>query len=286
VRKLLFGIVLVGCYVALLLPLTDYLRHKPFAEKLGYVPQAEVLKFAAADQRLLLADTLVIKTLIYFGTLVEKSSAKMDLPPDYFSVFRMIETAIRINPYNSDAYYFAQAILVWDAKRIREANALLEYGLKYRSDDYLLPYFLGFNYSYFLKDYRKAAQYFQLAGELSGEPLFASLAGRYLYEAGQTDLALAYLVGMEKSAQNPAIKKSFQVRIAAFRQVKAVEEAVKTFQGQVGSPPRSIDELLARGFLREKPVDPYGGEFYLDPQGQVRTTSKFAFAGAGQNGSH
>ncbi len=64
-----------------------------------------------------------------------------------------------------DAYYFAQAVLVWDVGQVRLANELLEYGMRYRTWDYLLPFFAGFNYSYFLKDNEKAAQYYR--GQLS-----------------------------------------------------------------------------------------------------------------------
>lgn len=277
-KKYLLLPALLASYILLVIPFTAYMRNKPFVEKLGYVPQAEVLKFVSADQKLLVADSLVMKTLFYFGSLVEKSSAKLEIPPDYFSIFRTIETAIRVNPYNIDAYYFAQAILVWDAKRIREANSLLEYGLKYRKWDYQLPFYLGFNYAYFLKDYQAAARYYKLAGELSGEPLFVNLAGRYMYEAGRTDLALIYLTAMEKSARNPAIRKTYKVRIAALLQVKAIEGAMAAYQGRFGTPSKSIDDLLRMGFLSKRPVDPYGGTFYIDEKGQVRATSKFAFA--------
>ena len=281
-KKALLLTILLGCYFTLLVPFTSYMRNKPFIEKLGYVPQAEVLKFVSADQRLLVADSLVMRTLFYFGSLVEKKEAKLEVPPDYYSIFRTIETATQVNPYNIDAYYFAQAVLVWDAKRIREANSLLQHGLKYRTWDYLLPFFLGFNYAYFLKEYEAAAHFYKLAAELSGDPLFMNLAGRYMYETGQTDQALNYLLTMEKSARNPAIKKSFQIRIAAFKQVKVIEKAVASYLARFGKAPLSIDELLLKGFLVSRPVDPYGGAFYLDKNGQVRTTSKFAFAAHGQ----
>ena len=98
------------------------MHNKPFVEKLGYVPQAEVLKFVTADQKMFVADSLVMKTLFYFGSLVEKSTAKFILPPDYFSIYKTIETAVKLDPYNMDAYYFAQAVMVWDAKRVKEAN--------------------------------------------------------------------------------------------------------------------------------------------------------------------
>lgn len=275
---------LIACYILLIIPFTRYMREKPFVEKLGYVPQPEVLKIISADQKIFVADSLVMKTLFYFGSLAERSTQEFPLPPDYFSIYKTIETAVKLDPYNLDAYYFAQAVIAWDAKRVREANALLEYGMRYRDWDYLLPFFAGFNYAYFLKDYDKAAGYYKRAGELSGEAGHMSLAGRYMYEAGQTEMALAYLTAMEKSARSTAIKKTFQVRIAAFREVKRIESAMAMYQSDSGASPKSIDELVQKGYLKDPPVDPYGGRFFIDEKGQVRTTSKFAFAGAQNSG--
>jgi tetratricopeptide (TPR) repeat protein len=112
----------------------------------------------------------------------------------------MIHGAVQLDPYNMDAYYFGQAILVWDVGKVELANELLDYGMRFRTWDWYLPFFAGFNQAYFLKDYTKAARYYDRAGELSGSDLFKNLAGRYLQESGKTDLALAYLSAMEKKA--------------------------------------------------------------------------------------
>ena len=278
-KKYLLLPILMACYVLLIIPFSTYMRNKPFVEKLGYIPQPEVLKFISADQRIFVADSLVMKTLFYFGSLMEKSTQKFVLPPDFFAIYKTIETAVKLDPYNQDAYYFVQAVLVWDVGRVKEANALLDHGMKYRDWDYSLPFFAGFNYAYFLKDYPNAAKYYKKAAELSGTPLYASLAGRYMYEAGQTDLALAYLTAMEKSARNPSIKKNFQIRIAAFSEIKRIETALARFRTEFGeTAPVTVESLLHKGYLQAPPVDPYGGRFYVDEQGQVRTTSKFAFS--------
>jgi hypothetical protein len=42
--------------------------------------------------------------------------------------------------------------------------------------------------------------------------------------------------------------------------------------------PESVEELLRAGVLSPPPRDPYGGRFYLEPDGQVATTSKFTYA--------
>jgi tetratricopeptide (TPR) repeat protein len=192
---------------------------------------------------------------------------------------RTLHASVKLDPYNMDSYYFAQAFLAWDVGRIDVANQLLEYGMKYRTWDFYLPFFAGFNYAYFLHDYAQAAKYYKRAGDLSGQELLVNLAGRYLYESGQTDLAIAYLSTMEKGARNWAVKKSFETRLAALKQVRRVEQAVAAYRRDRNALPKSVEELLSLGYLQSAPVDPYGGTFYLTPQGQVRTTSKFAFGG-------
>src|SRR6266567_3834009 len=104
----------VGCYLSLIVPYTDYMRNRPFMEKLGYTPQAEVLKVVSADQKIVLAAGLVLKSLFYYGSLLEINTAKITVPPDFFTLYKTIETAVKLDPYNTDAYYFGQAVMAWD----------------------------------------------------------------------------------------------------------------------------------------------------------------------------
>jgi tetratricopeptide (TPR) repeat protein len=262
-------------YGGLLGPFTGYLKQKPVVEKLGYIPQGEVLKFISADQQQLVAASLVMKTLFYFGGLAEINRAKINIPPDHFAMYRTLEAAVKLDPYNIDAYYFAQAVMAWDAKRIAETNSMLEYGMRYRTWDYYLPFFAGFNCAYFLKDYGKAAHYYRKAAELSGSPLFASLAGRYFHESGNTATAISYLTVMSRTASNPHIRDLFKRRLAAFQAAREIERSVEKFRAAEGRYPLSIAELQKRHYLVALPVDPYGGTFYLGENGVVRSSSMF-----------
>lgn len=277
---LLFAALLV-CYAVLITPFTNYMRLKPFAEKLGHLPRAEFLRLVSADQKQLVGASLVMKVLFYFGTLVDKSQNKLQIPPDYRVMSQTIHGAVKLDPYNMDAYYFAQAVLVWDVKQVRIANELLEYGMHYRYWDFYLPFFAGFNNAYFLKDYAAAAKYYKRAAELTGDQLHVSLAGRYLQESGQTPLAIAYLSTMLRNERNQAVKKTYQLRLEAFKAARQIEVARDRFRSERERMPSSVEELLQFGFLNQIPVDPYRGKFYIDSRGQVNSTSKFAFGALG-----
>lgn len=274
---LLCGLV---CYSLLILPFTNYMGAKPIEEKLGYVPSIKLLKLISADQKELVGASLVMKVLMYFGGIVGKAQEGKVLaePPDLQGMSRLLHGAVQLDPYNMDAYYFAQAFLTWDAKQYKIANDLLDYGMKYRTWDWYLPFFAGFNSAYFLKDYARAAAYYKRAGDLSGQDLHKSLAGRYMQESGQTDLAIAYLTAMEKGEKNQAMKKHYQTRLAAFKEIRRIELARDRYLQQKRTMPRSVEQLLQAGYLQPAPVDPYGGRFYLEQDGKVATTSKFAFA--------
>jgi len=281
-KAIVFLALSVMTYLILIVPFADYMRTKPFVEKLGYVPTDAVVKAASADQKEFVGALMVMKVLMYFGGLMDKQQNELPSPPDYPAMSRMIHGAVQLDPYNMDAYYFAQAILVWDVGKVEIANDLLDYGMKYRTWDWYLPFFAGFNHSYFLKDYAAAARYYARAGELSGSTLFKSLAGRFLQESGRTRLALVYLSTMEKGEKNQAVKKSFRTRISAFREVLRIEVARDRYKAATGALPDTLDVLVKERYLSPPPVDPYGGRFYLEPDGRVATTSKFAFA-SGKN---
>ncbi len=256
------------------------MRNKPIEEKLGYLPSIKILKPLSADQKELTAASLVIKVLTYFGGIIGKAQEGKVIsePPDLSGMSRLLHGAVQLDPYNTDAYYFAQGFLTWDAKQFKVANSLLDYGMKYRTWDWYLPFFAGFNSAYFLKDYTKAAEYYKRAGELSGQNLYKSLAGRYMQESGQTSLAIAYLSALVKGERNPEMKKNYEIRLQAFMEVQKIEQARDRYLKESGHLPSTTDQLIAKGYLASKPVDPYGGSFFIDPSGKVSTTSKFAFA--------
>lgn len=270
-----FGLIL--CYASLLIPFTSYLKNRPVLLKLGHVPDGKVLRTVAGDQRYLLSEIYIIRVLFYFGELFGVNRTSGTITPEYFNMYRTLENAVILDPYNIDAYYFSQAAFTWELGRVREVNSMLRHGMKYRSWDYQLPFFIGFNSAYFLKDYRTAAEYMKKAAELSENPLFTTLAARYFYEAEESDLGVLFLDTMAKGTRDTNLKKVYELRRDALQAVKNLLSATDRFRAKHGRLPVHLEELVSSGLIRRIPDDPYGGIFYLDRDGKIRTTSKFAF---------
>ncbi len=277
--RLLFVVLLVS-YAFCIVPFASYMKNRPVTVKLGYIPSAEVLRVAVGEYKLFVASAAVVKVLVYYGTLIDElNNNKIVLPAEYHNMYTTLQTAVKLDPYNMDSYYFSESAFTWEVGRAKEVNMMLDYGMKYRTWDYLLPFFAGFNASYFLKQYEPAAHYMKRAAELSGNPLFTNLAARYFYESDKSQLGLRFLEMMERDAKDEKVKSLYSLRRTALQDVILIQAAVTQFKGQYGHLPARIEELIERGILRRLPEDPYGGTFYLDNKGKVRTTSKFAVRG-------
>jgi tetratricopeptide (TPR) repeat protein len=278
-RSALLFVLILLAHLLLLAPFSDHMNQRPVSVKLGYIPHPQIIKVSVADHDLAVAEATVIKVLFYFGTLMDKFQEKTIIRPEYLNMYRTLLTAAQLDPYNIDNYYFAQSAFTWELGRIQEVNALLERGAQYRSWDPLLPFYIGFNYAYFLKDYTKAALYMKMAAERSGDSLYTKLAARYFYESKQTDLGMVFLEGMIAQAKDKAVKKTYTIRRDALSAILKIEDAITSFETRYDRKPADLEELLSSETLEVVPLDPYGGEFYLDENGRARSTSKLAHPG-------
>ena len=285
IKALSLVMLLLFAYAANLAYLAKYLEQRPVAIKLGYTPSAGALKLVCADQRYAIAEWNILRVIFYFGSLVEKWQNNISIPPEYYNMFKTIEAAIELDPYNMDAYYFAQASFTWEVGHAEDVNRLLDHGMRFRTWDYYLPYFAGFNAAYFLKKPQDAATYFKKAAELSGNPLFANLAARYLQESDQTKIAISFLSMMIEKTTDSNEKALYTTRLEALLAAQQIVDRIDQFEKKYDRKPMKLQELVTANLLPKIPDDPYGGTFYLDDKGKVQTTSKFAPINAAQDSS-
>ncbi len=240
--------------------------------KLGYVPQGKLYKAALGEFRWITGIYFAFRAITYFGGKSKAVAMKNYRQIEYFNLYRTIYQSIMLNPYNEDAYYFAQAAFI-DTGHIKDLNFLLRKAFKYRPWDFQLPFFLGFNNAYFLRNYDKAAFYFKLAAKLTGSSLFTNLAARYFYEGGRTKLGISFLKYMIKTSRNRSVKLIYEKRLDALEKIAFLENAVKRYRKKYGTFPKSLNELILKHIIKKIPEDPYHGKFYIE-NGKIKTTSK------------
>jgi len=274
-RALFFPIVvgsLIAAHVGVSLEVQS-IRHGLLrqAEVMAPLP-APVLKLAALGYRNLVADWLFSRTLSFHGGQLAQKAPIND--ETYRIIYRRLDVASELDPYFVDPYFFGQAVLTWGAGMPQEANRLLDRGRRYRPDDWIIPFFMGFNAFYFLHDNAQAAAYLMEASRHPGSPPFAALlAARLASQSGGTGMSIEFLQQLAAQTEDPATRRQIQRRLEALKGIWLLERAVERYRTRFGEMPTTVSDLVARGILLRLPIDPYGGSFYLDSHGKVWTTS-------------
>ena len=143
-KRLVFLSLLIS-YFLIVFPFTAYLKNRPVEVRLGYQLHPQLIKTFSGEYRSTYAAATVIKVLFYYGTIIQKFQENVIIRPEFKNMYKTLEGAVYVDPYNMDAYYFAQAAFTWELGRIHEVNSLLEKGMNYRTWDYWLPFYVGFN---------------------------------------------------------------------------------------------------------------------------------------------
>jgi hypothetical protein len=257
------------------------LRHD--AEAMKKIPQAaadsfiipsSILKILALEHRGLASDILFLKSMAFIGGTLQRKEQMRVKEWEWNWFIKVLNASTDLDPYFLDPYYYANAYLTWDAGRIEEANHLLEKGSRYRDWDWMLPFFVGFNNFYFLKNDSKAAEFLMESSRRpGGDPMFASIAARLSYKENRTETAIYFLEQTAKYTEDRSIKERFETRIQALRSILFLDNAVAVFKKKYGKNPAGIEELLSKNIISQLPIDPYGGTYYLAEGGKVRSTT-------------
>ena len=189
---------------------------------------------------------------------------------EWETIFHNVKVITKLDPYYFDPYYFTSSYILWRVKDkkefLQEVNIILERGMKY-IDDWRLPFFIGFNYFYFLGDKVKGAQYLRKASDMEGAPYYLKLLIPRLYaQSGKYQLAVIETAQELKRVKNEVLRKQLERRLKVLIYLRDLNLALEKFRKVYRRCPNSLDELVDKGFISKVPEDPYGGKFYVDRQ--------------------
>lgn len=268
--------------VVLLLPLYAYLHMGSWTQRAelrqapttSFLVPSQFSRVLACGYKGLLADFQFLRVLTFYG---DRSANQQPLTAQDWDYFRdSIDVLTDLDPYFYDPYVLTEGLLTWEAGRIDDANTLLAKGARYRNNDWRLPYFIGFNNFFFLKDYAAGAEHIMAASRLPGSPVYLpTLAARLAYYGGKSQTAVLFLKQMLAGNSDNRLAHRLQMRLLALERAVQIEDALQQFRKDQQREVEKLSELVTGGYLDALPEDPYGGTWGILNNGRVYSTSKF-----------
>lgn len=266
-------VVLVIAHIISLGKISEQVKLMPKGEDAAYVLPAPLLRITAMEFHGLASDFMFLQALVFLGGTNERKEEPRVKEWEWKWVYNVLVASTSLDPYFYDPYYFGNANLTWGGDLIHEANALLENGIRYRSWDSMLPFYQGFNFFYFLNDNKKASESLMEASRRPGaSPMYASLAVKLAYKGKRTENAIAFQKYILDKTEDPLLRKEYETRLNALRGILYLEKATAKYKRRFGRYPQRLDDLTATHVIEKLPTEPYGGNYYIDLAGQVRTS--------------
>ena len=219
----------------------------------------------------LLADIYWTRTVQYYGTKLAERDPNLDL------LAPLLDLTTELDPRLIVAYKFGAVFLAEPepvgAGRPDLAAGLVERGIAANPDEWSLWATLGFNYYWYEKDYRKAADAYLEGGKQRGaQDWMRGMAAKILEEGGSAENSRFLWTQLYQSAQEPALRKNAYEHLRALKaeeDVGHLAELAAEYKRRFGRNPASIRDMIAAGMLRGEPVDPAGFTYILGPDGKV-----------------
>jgi tetratricopeptide (TPR) repeat protein len=201
---------------------------------------------------------------------------------DFALLGTLLDTATDLDPHLLVAYRFGSLFLAGrppeGAGDPQRAIYLLQRGIVANPDYWRLWEDLGFIYYWDMKDYARAARAFQTGAERPGAlPWMRVLAASVAAQGGEIQTSRILLAEIARSAENDAIRHSAQIHLAALdtqEALKKLDGLIALYQQREGRTPRSFQDLVAAGYLRQVPLDPSGERFAIGPDGRAELGPK------------
>jgi len=279
-RQILLPILVAACllpaYFHSLSAVAEQNKKVQQSGEFSYVLPSPLLKIASLEFDGLASDYLFLKALTFYGSTFERKERPRVKEGEWDLINDLLEASTDLDPYFFDPYYFASANLTWEADRPKETILLLAKGSYYRDWDWTIPYYMGFTEFYFLKNNRRASEFLMEASKRQDAPPFlGTLAVRLAVKGERTKIAIDFIRDTLEKTKDLRTRKELETRLVALQRIFELEEAVSSFKLKQGKLPAHVKDLLDQGLIRQIPKDPFGGRFYLDNEGEVRTTSDF-----------
>ena len=241
------------------------------SQNLPNIPDAKYLKQVSLGQNSLLADIIWLRAVQVMGNRnITRNEAEW--------LYHAVSTATDLDP---KFYYMTELggiFLTAVAGHHNLSIKLLKKGYEYNPKTWEFPFYMGFNYFFYLKDFKQAAYYMGRAAELPKRPPYLPfLASRLYAQAGDPRYGLELTEAIYRNTKNVKVRETLLQRMKELQveiNLDALQNEVKAYKNKLGRYPESIQDLLSGGFIKAVPVDRLGGEYIVNPETGVVSNTK------------
>ncbi len=176
-------------------------------EEFSYLPSGAFLRFTSLEYKELVADILWLRAVQFVG-------GRDPSGQDYRWFYGVLDRVTDLDPLFAYPYQFGGIVLAVLSDEVELSNKILQKGLKNRPDVWQIPFYLGFNYFYHIKDFRQAAKYMEITSKLEGHLGYLPLLTASLYTRGEDPkTALAFLEGMYRETKDMKMREKILNRM-------------------------------------------------------------------------
>jgi tetratricopeptide (TPR) repeat protein len=189
----------------------------------------------------------------------------------------LLDLITSLDPKHAYAYQVGANALT-SAGLVADADAVLERGARNVPDRYILPFHRAVNAFLYEGDFALAGRWFEAAARTPGAPPHLREYVLAMYVKGDTaEAAISFLHHLEEQAGDPDSRRGIQRQIqraTVERDAIRLERAMERFRRRVGVRPVALEQLVAEGLVAAIPPDPFGGVYYIDADGRVRSSAR------------
>ena len=138
-------------------------RGAPAANEELYLPSGKGLSLFSVGYKNVLADIIWFKTINYFGREFRSTQ-------NYEFLVHYVNLVTDLNPHLEKVYIFGAVMFAWELHQPNESIKLLEKAEAELPEDWVFPYYRGFFFMYFKKDYGYAYLALRRAAGLPDAP--------------------------------------------------------------------------------------------------------------------
>ena len=245
----------------------DRPRFEPPAGML-WLRSGEAVKRMALGYDAILSDLYWMRAVVYYGG----QQLDRDKPPNYDQLYPMLDLVTTLDPRFNIAYRFG-AIFLAEAYpagpgRPDQAIALLQRGID-RTGKWEYMHDIGFVYYWWLRDYPKAAEWFNRAAAVPGSPgWLAPLAATTLAVGGDRQSSRTLWQQLLNSADAEWLRGNAEFRLSqldAMDLIDALNARAAQYAAREGHVAQTWQQLGPALGLRAVPTDPAGEPLVIDP---------------------